>query len=251
MQSAQRHALDEVRAQQLLTSPTPCPRSLPGDTAQRLRRVGSTAHDLAVAFRHQSSGPGSDTRVIRTPGRRAPDALITVPRGAACRARSKPGGHDCRIRPARRRHDQQPPPATGEWAARHDRLLEAALGLPPDRASALVALLAGSRGPKARTGSIARTKPEPRTWIMNESDSGTPHTSTRGSWRQLGHDSRVVGRLMAPTNRPSRVQAVKQLGLLSFRAADGFRCREPFGVRDRDAGTRPELVDGRGCGVGR
>ena len=87
LQSAQRHALDEVRAQQLLTSPTRVRGASRATLPSVLRRVGSTAHDLAVAFRHEAPGRGGDTAEIRLPGRRARDGLPTFPDGATASAR--------------------------------------------------------------------------------------------------------------------------------------------------------------------
>ena len=158
MHSVQRHALDEVRAQQLLTSPTRVRGASRATLPTVLVRVGSTAHDLALAFRHEPSGPSSDTTTTRAAGRRAPDGLITAPPAAIDGTRHgwhgrlvallvEHGANGAVTGAAFDRLDDvmtSNRPSYWKCAARRDRILQA-IGLSPKRASAQVALLAVSR----------------------------------------------------------------------------------------------------------
>ncbi len=167
MQSAQRHTLDEVRAQQLLTSPTRVRGASRATLPSVMHRVGSTAHDLAVAFQHESSGPSSDTRAIRTLGRRSPDGLTTMPHGTSEGTRHgwfvrlvallvEHGANQALTEAALDRLADvmtSNRPSYWEWAAGNDPVLFQALGVSPDQASALVALRSD------RSTSDGRTNP--------------------------------------------------------------------------------------------
>jgi hypothetical protein len=160
MSSAQKQALDEIRAQQLLTDTA----SIRGRAREVLpnvvRPIGTTATDLATALRHETSGADDSQRIVRhvrqheqpplvasnepdtqTLGEREPwfvafiDLLITHGADQATT-----------VAAVDRLADLFAATYVGwwEWAARRDPVL-ARLGLRPDQCGALVALLAGSR----------------------------------------------------------------------------------------------------------
>lgn len=163
MSSAQKQALAEVRAQQLLTKTASIRGRAREVLPQVVRPIGSTPVELAVAFRHEPSGDPGDTgstgvlyqvrRHERTPLQAAcsPPAThrrqrtswfvtfidLLVRHGA---------DRDATIAAVERLADLLSATAAGrwEWAARRDPVL-ARLGLSPDQCGALVALVAGSR----------------------------------------------------------------------------------------------------------
>ena len=166
MSSAQKQVQDDVRAQQLLTNTT----SIRGRTREVLpaivRPVGTTASDLAVAFRHEPRGgdAGSidERQVVPQIGRHdhtpllTPSGDLTVTERTAYREPwfvafvdlLAEHGADKTVTVAAvdRLADLFAVSYVGwwEWAARRDPIL-ADLGLSPDQCGALVALLAGSR----------------------------------------------------------------------------------------------------------
>jgi hypothetical protein len=166
MSSAQRQALDEVRAQQLLTNAA----SIRGRAREALphvvRPVGSTSTDLATALRHEPRGvgldSGADPRILQQVGRHEPLPLLAdhiEHEGPGAAGEREPWftafinllvehGADQAVTVAAvdRLADLFTATYVGwwEWAARRDPVL-ARLGLTPDQCSALVALLAGSR----------------------------------------------------------------------------------------------------------
>jgi hypothetical protein len=164
MSSAQRQVLDEVRAQQLLTNAA----SIRGRTREVLprvvRAVGSTAVDLATAFRHEPSGAenGGGEQVVRQVGRHEQPPLVaaTGEQGASVPLGVREPWFDAfvdllvkhgadratTVAAVDRLADLFTATYVGwwEWAARRDPIL-AQLGLNPDQCGALVALLAGSR----------------------------------------------------------------------------------------------------------
>ena len=165
MCSAQKQVLDEVRAQQLLTDTA----SIRGRAREVLpalvRPVGTTASDLAAAFRHESRGEdagGTERQMVPQIGRHDHTPLLTPPTTAT--GDEQPAGREAwfvafvdllvdhgadktvTVAAADRLADLFGVSYVGwwEWAARRDPIL-ARLGLCPDQCSALVALLAGSR----------------------------------------------------------------------------------------------------------
>lgn len=163
MHSAQRDALAEVRAQQLLTKPA-CIRGRAREVLpQTVRAIGATSSDLATAFRHEHQGASEDatdpriTRQVRhhvTPPLLEPNSAPE----AADRQREpwytafidllvNHGANRATVAAAvDRLADLFSTTSAGRWecAARRDPILNR-LGLAPDQCGALVALLAGSR----------------------------------------------------------------------------------------------------------
>jgi hypothetical protein len=160
MSSAQKQALDEVRAQQLLTNTA----SIRGRAREVLpsvvRPVGSTATDLAVALSHEPSDAGDARRIVRQVRQHEPTPLVAGSEpGATPLCEREPWfatlidllvahGADQAVTVAAvdRLADLFTATYLGwwEWAARRDPVL-ARLGLTPDQCGALVALVAGSR----------------------------------------------------------------------------------------------------------
>ena len=166
MCSAQKQVLDEVRAQQLLTSTA----SIRGRAREVLpaivRPVGTTASDLAAAFRHEPRGEeagGTDERqVVPQIGRHDHTPLVAPPTTPT--TDEQPAGRQAwfvafvdllvdhgadktvTVAAVDRLADLFTATYVGwwEWAARRDPIL-AYLGLSLDQCGALVALLAGSR----------------------------------------------------------------------------------------------------------
>jgi hypothetical protein len=166
MCSAQKQVVDEVRAQQLLTSTA----SIRGRAREVLpsivRPVGTTASDLAAAFRHESRGEdvGStdERQVVPQIGRHDHAPLVAPPTESA--EIGEPAGREpwftafvdllayhgadkiVTMAAVDRLADLFAASYVGwwEWAARRDPVL-ARLGLTPDQCGALVALVAGSR----------------------------------------------------------------------------------------------------------
>jgi hypothetical protein len=166
LSSAQRQVQDEVRAQQLLTSTA----SIRGRAREVLpsvvRPVGTTASDLAAAFRHEPRGEDAgsvDERQVVPQIGRHDHAPLVGPRTESAEIGEPAGrepwfvafvdllvdhGADQAVTVAAmdRLADLFTASSVGwwEWAARRDPAL-AHLGLSPDQCGALVALLAGSR----------------------------------------------------------------------------------------------------------
>jgi len=162
MTSAQKNVLDEVRAQQLLTNTA----SIRGRAREVLpsavRPVGSTATDLAAAFRHEPSDAdaGDVRRTVRQVRQHEQPPLVhgSEPDTPQLDEREPwfiafidvlvKHGADQAITVAAvdRLADLFAATYLGwwEWAARRDPVL-ARLGLTPDQSGALVALVAGSR----------------------------------------------------------------------------------------------------------
>jgi hypothetical protein len=162
MSSAQKQVLDETRAQQLLTNPA----SIRGRAREVLpsivRPVGSTATDLAAAFRHERSDAdtGAARRIVRQVRQHEQPPLVhgSEPDTPQLDEREpwfiafidvlvKHGADQAITVPAvDRLADLFAATYVGwwEWAARRDPVL-ARLGLTPDQSGALVALVAGSR----------------------------------------------------------------------------------------------------------
>jgi hypothetical protein len=162
MSSAQKQVLDEVRAQQLLTSTA----SIRGRAREVLpstvRPVGSTAADLATALRHESSGDGASDvrRIVCQVGRHEQPPLVAsgepdMPRAGErepwfCAFIDLLVTHGATkavtVAAVDRLADLFAVTYVGwwEWAARRDPVLRH-LGLSPDQCGALVALVAGSR----------------------------------------------------------------------------------------------------------
>jgi hypothetical protein len=162
MSSAQKQVLDEVRAQQLLTSTA----SIRGRAREVLpstvRLVGSTAADLATALRHESSdsGAGGVRRIVCQVGRHEQPPLVVS--GAPDTRRlgerapwfcafidllvAHGADQATSVMAVDRLADLFAVTYVGwwEWATRRDPIL-ARLGLSPDQCGALVALVAGSR----------------------------------------------------------------------------------------------------------
>jgi hypothetical protein len=165
MSSAQKQVVDEVRAQQLLTDTA----SIRGRAREVLpgivRPVGTTASDLAAAFRHESRGEdagGTERQVVPQIGRHHQAPLVAPPTTAT--GDEQPAGREAwfvafvdllvehgadktvTVAAVDRLADLFAVSYVGwwEWAARRDPIL-AYLGLSPDQCGALVALLAGSR----------------------------------------------------------------------------------------------------------
>jgi hypothetical protein len=163
MSSAQKHVLDEVRAQQLLTKAA----SIRGRTREVLpstvRPIGSTATDLATALRHEPSAAdvGDARRIVCQVRQHEQPPLVAggEPGATPPLCEREPWfarfidllvahGADPAVTVAAvdRLADLFPAIYVGwwEWAARRDPVL-ARLGLTPDQCGALVALVAGSR----------------------------------------------------------------------------------------------------------
>jgi len=166
MSSAQKQVLDEVRAQQLLTNTA----SIRGRAREVLpsvvRPVGTSATDLATAFRHEVRGPDTvnpgDPRLVRQIGRHEQPPLVAAfgePGTPSVLDEREPwfvafinllashGAHQAiTVAAVDRLADLFAVTYVGwwEWVARRDPVL-ARLGLRPDQCGALVALLAGSR----------------------------------------------------------------------------------------------------------
>jgi hypothetical protein len=165
MCSAQKQVLDEVRAQQLLTNAAAvrgrAREVLPGI----VRPVGTTASDLAAAFRHEpraEDAGGTERQMVPQIGHHNHTPLLT-PSGDLT-VTEKTAGREAwfvafvdllvdhgadktvTVAAADRLADLFGVNYVGwwEWAARRDPIL-AKLGLSPDQCGALVALLAGSR----------------------------------------------------------------------------------------------------------
>lgn len=163
MSSAQRHVLAELRAQQLLTSTA----SIRGRARDLLPRVvnpvGSTATDLAIALRHEphniSGAKGHPDMAHQVRLREDPpliDETITPARSTSRRSSWFTALVDLLVQHGADRFttaaaidrlaDLFTATSAGrwEWEARRDPIL-ARLGLAPDQAGSLVALVAGSR----------------------------------------------------------------------------------------------------------
>jgi hypothetical protein len=163
MSAAQKQVLDEIRAQQLLTNAA----SIRGRAREALpsivRPVGSTATDLAAAFRHERSDADTgDPRRIACQVRQHKQPPLVAGRepGAPSRLSEREPwfvafisllvkhGADQAVTVAAvdRLADLFAATYLGwwEWAARRDPVLTW-LGLSPDQCGALVALVAGSR----------------------------------------------------------------------------------------------------------
>ena len=163
MCSAQKQVHDELRAQQLLTSTA----SIRGRAREVLpsvvRPVGSTATDLAAAFRHEPSDAdaGDARQIVRQVRQHEQPPLVAGSELGATRPLCEreswfaafidllvTHGADQAVTVAAvdRLADLFTATYVGwwEWAARRDPIL-AQLGLNPDQCGALVALVAGSR----------------------------------------------------------------------------------------------------------
>lgn len=163
MSSAQKHASAEVRAQQLLTSPTSIRGRAREVLPQVVRPVGATTIDLAAALRHEPQGQQDEARDLRITCQvrchEQPPLLYT---GTSTESSNRErelwyesfidlliqngADQNVAVRAVDRAADLLSTTTAGrwEWAARRDPIL-ASLGLCPDQCGALVTLLAGSR----------------------------------------------------------------------------------------------------------
>lgn len=163
MSSAQRQVLEEVRAQQLLTKATSIRGRTPDVLPQAVNPIGSTTTDLATALRHEPQGADAavDPRIPRQVHRHDERPLLDSstqlsldtgdPRHPWLSSfidllASHGANSALAVAAVDRLADVLDITTAGqwEWAARRDPIL-ARLGLAPDQASALVALVAGSR----------------------------------------------------------------------------------------------------------
>jgi hypothetical protein len=165
MSSAQKQVIDEVRAQQLLTNAATVRGRAREVLPSIVRPVGTTASDLAAAFRHEPRGEdasGTKRKVVPQIGRHDHTPLV-APRTEFAEI-GEPAGREpwfvafvdllvdhgadqtVTVAAVDRLADLFAVSYVGwwEWAARRDPIL-AHLGLSPDQCGALVALLAGSR----------------------------------------------------------------------------------------------------------
>jgi hypothetical protein len=165
MSSAQKHVLDEIRAQQMLTNTA----SIRGRAREVLpkvvRPIGTTATDLATAFRHEPRGADTGAyaaRIVRQVRQHEQQPLVAAPGEASWTLPlgerepwfiafidllvSHRADQGVVVAAVDRLADLFPVTYVGwwEWAARRDPVL-ARLGLSPGQCGALVALLAGSR----------------------------------------------------------------------------------------------------------
>ena len=160
MSSAQRQVAADARAQQLLTSASAVRGRARHLLPSRIRLVGAAPAELALAFRHEPSGP-SDGSVLPQVGHVDARPLVDQSAGprATLRTEREPWysaiiqllvdhGADRAVTAAAldRLADLFTTTAGGLWEreARRDPVL-AGLGLSADQCGALVALIAGSR----------------------------------------------------------------------------------------------------------
>lgn len=163
MSSVERHVFAEVRAQQLLTSPTSIRGRAREVLPQAVRTVGATSLDLAIAFRHESTSEpdgASDSRIMCQVRRHADGPLVDQGLPSARTDEKREPWYTALIKLLVDHGANQATvvavvdrladlfgvtsPGWWEWEARRDPVLTR-LGLTPDQASALVAIVAGGR----------------------------------------------------------------------------------------------------------